>query len=339
MKVKISDITDKMTSALKAKGYSDDDIPFLVEMYLGGELRGHTSHGLASFPGFAKDDFSDLPEPVVIEETHSVFIIDAKSNPGALVGKRAADEAIARAKNEVVGTAIIKNMDSWLRPGAVAQYVANQGFFAIVINDGGGASIAPPGGYDPVLATNPIAYGIPTAHEPLVVDMATSKRAWGQVRLANKYGTDLPPHTFYDDQGNVTLDPKKAWSVMPFGEHKGFALALMVEVLCGSLVGMDNMMVDTNQAGSNFGVRLQDRGGFILVIDPSQTGDSTQFEQANTELIDRIKATHTLKGQKIRIPGEEAGEAQQTSIKNGELDIPDELWEENKLPTTLRSGY
>lgn len=328
MNVPITDIKEVMQTALRNNGIDDQDIPFLVEMYLGGELRGHESHGLASFAGFVKQDFSGLEKPVVMKHTSSVFIIDAKSNPGAIVGKRAADEAILLASNGVVGTALIKNMDSWLRPGAIAQYIAEQGYFAMVVNDGGGTSIAPPGGYDPVLATNPIAYGIPTTGEPLVVDMATSKRAWGQVRLANKYGTDLPEDTFYDANGKITLDPQEAHSVLPFGGHKGFALALMIEVLCGSLVGMDSMMLETNNTGSNFGVPLQERGGFILVIDPSQTTSPDLFKEKNTELLEKIKHTSTLPGQKIRIPGEAAGNLQKASLEADQINIPQELWDE-----------
>jgi L-2-hydroxycarboxylate dehydrogenase (NAD+) len=328
MKISVSQVREKMKAVLAAKGFAEADINFLTEMYLGGEVRGHTSHGLASFPGFVKQDFSSLPEPEIVKATNSVFIIDAKSNPGAVVGKRAADEAIKRAKKEIIGTALIKNMDSWLRPGAIAQYIAEQGYLAIVVNDGGGTSIAPPGGYDPVLATNPIAYGIPTKKAPLVVDMATSKRAWGQVRLANKYGTDLPADTFYNDKGELTLDPKEAHSVLPFGDHKGFALALLIEILCGSLVGMDNMMLETNQAGSNFGVPLQERGGFILVIDPSQTASLESFKAANTTLIEKIKATSKLPGEEIRIPGEQAAELQGQAIDDDEIEIPDELWQE-----------
>lgn len=328
MKVSVSDLRSKMFKVLEAKGFAADDIDFLIDMYLGGELRGHTSHGLASFAGFAQEDWSNFDQPVVLKETNAMFMIDAKSNPGAIVGKRAADEAIARAKKEGIGTAVVKNMDSWLRPGAIAQYVAEQGFVALVVNDGGGISVAPPGGYDPVLATNPIAYGMPTADEPLVVDMATSKRAWGQVRLANKYGTDLPEDTFYDSNGNVTVNPKKAHSVMPFGGHKGFALALFIEMLCGSVVGMDNMMLDTKLAGSNFGVRLADRGGFIFVIDPKQTAQEYDYQRANSKLIQDIKATSSLPGQSIRIPGEEAGRLQKERETAGEIEISDELWQE-----------
>lgn len=317
-----------MSAALASKDFAQEDIDFLIEMYLGGELRGHTSHGLASFPGFIKQDFSNLDKPEVIKETNSTVIIDAKSNPGAIVGKQAADKAIALAQKEIVGTAMIKNMDSWLRPGAIAQYIAEKDYMALVFNDGGGTSIAPPGGYDPVLATNPISYGIPTEGEPLVVDMATSKRAWGQVRLANKYGTHLPSDTFYNNKGAITLDPKEAHSVLPFGGYKGFSLALMIEILCGSLVGMDSMMNETNQAGSNFGVPLQERGGFILVIDPSQTSDLDTFKAANSDLITKIKATSRLPDETIRIPGEQASAKQQDALEAGSVDIPEELWQE-----------
>lgn len=331
MKVKISEITNKLQSLLRTKGYEDADIPFIISMYLGGELRGHTSHGLASFPSFIKEDFSKLDKPEVLHSTASTFYIDAKSNSGTIVGKRAADEAITRAQKEITGTAIIKNMDSWLRPGAIAEYIADQGMVAIVINNGGGAAIAPPGGYDAVAGTNPIAYGVPTNEGSLVVDMATSKRAWGQVRLANKYGTDLPEDTFYDEKGNVTLDPKSASSVMPFGDYKGFSLALLIEILSCSLVG--GSMLNVSDEGSTFGGKLMTRGGLIFVIDPAQTVGLEQFKKDNTEYLEKIKASRAHSGESIRIPGEKAGEEKKVKLSNGYIDIPEELWREIKSLT------
>jgi len=326
MKVKIQDIREKIETVLASKGYSAGQIESVIEMYLGGELSGHASHGLANFASFASKDYSNLEKPTVIKETDALFMIDAKSNPGIFIGKTAADEAIKRAKKEVIGVSLIKNMESWPRPGAVAQYIADKGYLAIVMNDGGGRSIAPPGGFEATLGTNPIAYGIPTAEASLVVDMATSKRAWGQVRLANKYGTDLPADTFYDDQGKLTLDPKNVESVLPFGDYKGYALALLIEVLCGSLVGKAMMIVSTE--GSNFGAKFPDRGGLILVIDPSQTVGLEQFKQQNSEMIEIIKSTKPLPGKTIRIPGEQGSELERGSINSGEIELPDELWQE-----------
>lgn len=326
MRVTIADITDKMTEVLKAKGHAAEDIDFLINMYLGGELRGHTSHGLASFAGFVNADFSNLEKPEVVKETHSFFMIDAKSQSGNVVGRRAADEAIKRAKQEGVGVSIIKNMDRWLRPGAIAEYVADQDLVAVVVSSNG-AKVAPPGGYDPVIGTNPLAYGIPTDDGALVVDMATSKQAWGQVRLANKYGTDLPADTFYDSQGNVTIDPGQVWSVMPFGDYKGFSLALLIEVLCGSLAGMPMMMDDISTAKA-FGAKMPEVGGMIIVIDPAQTVGLAEFKKSNSELVEKIKATRARQGEEIRIPGEKAGREHAAKLKAGSIDIPEELWQE-----------
>lgn len=328
MQVPISELKAKMTDILSKRGYAKDDTPFIIDMYLGGEVIGHTTHGLASFPGFVNQDFSGLPEPEVIKDTRALFMIDAKSNSGNIVGRRAADEAIKRAKSEGVGVAIIKNMDVLLRPGGVAQYIAEQGFMGIVMESGGAANIAPPGGYDPVIGTNPIAYGIPMEGAPLVVDMAMSKRAWGNVRLAKKYGKDLPEDTFYNDKGEVTLNPEDAHSVMAAGEHKGFALALLIEILCGSALGMDMMV--SSKAQNTFGNKLPERGAYILVTDPSQTSGAGTFVQENTALIKNIKATRAVPGQAIRIPGDSAKSRQATAEAEDSLELPDELWEEIK---------
>jgi LDH2 family malate/lactate/ureidoglycolate dehydrogenase len=328
MKVSVKQIRQQMHDVLTAREYSQLDIDFIIDMFLGGELSGHITHGLATFANFVNKDWSNLENPEVIKQTSALYLLDAKSNPGVAVGRQAADEAIKRAKTEVIGIAIVKNMEIWLRPGGIAKYIANQGYLAIVINDAAGAAIAPPGGYDPTLGTNPIAYGLPMGDKPLVVDLATSKMAWGQVRLANKYGTDLPADTFYDNEGNITLDPKKAHSIKPFGDHKGYALALLIEVLCGSLIGKAMMVTDSVK--NSFVSQPADRVGVIFVIDPSQTVGLEAFSQNNADLIERIKSSSSLKGQSIRVPGEKAGELEAEAYEKDEVELPDGLWEEIK---------
>ena len=326
MNVPISELKTKMSGILSKKGIEEKDVAFVVNAYLGGELSGHTSHGLAGFAGFVNQDFSKLDDPEVIKETHSLFMIDAKSNSGNIVGRRAADEAIKRAQKEGLGISVIRDMNQWIRPGAVAEYIANQNFVALVTNSTRGAAVAPPGGYDPVVGTNPIAYGVPTNDGPLVVDMATSKRAWGQVRLANKYGTDLPADSFYDDQGNVTQDPKNVQSVMPFGDYKGFSLAMLVEILCGSLVDMPMMV--RSSAKNSFGGEHPNTSAIIMVIDPTQTTELSEFKDANSEFIRKVKATRSKKNEEIRIPGEQAARKKAAKIAEDIIDIPKELWEE-----------
>lgn len=326
-KVAISEIIDKMHSVLKAKGHAEVDIPFIINMYLGGELRGHTSHGLASFVSFAQSEPEAHQEPVILKDTHALLALDAKGASGNVIGRRAADEAIKRAKAEGIGTVFIKDMDSWLRPGAVAEYIAEQGCLAIVVN-GAGSSVAPPGGFDPILGTNPIAYGIPTQDEPLVVDMATSQHAWGEVRLATKYGTSLPPDAFYDEQGNITRDGQQAYSAKSFGGYKGFALGLLVATMTGSMTGVP--MIIKNTGKNAFGGKTPLRGATIIAFDPANMVDPEDFKKQNSSLLNDIQKSNALPDQEIRVPGVQAGRRKAGNQATGMVEIPEELWEEIK---------
>jgi L-2-hydroxycarboxylate dehydrogenase (NAD+) len=325
MQVTIVALKSIMHDVLAAKSYNDEEITFIIDMYLGGELRGHVSHGLAKFPGFAKKEKLDAKQEI-IKSTPACYYVDAKSGSGILIGKQAADEAITRARQQITGTALIRNMGSWLRPGGIAYYIADKGFVAIVFNSGGIATVAPPGGYDPVAGTNPLAYGIPTSEGALVVDMATSKRAWGEVLLANTYGTDLPADTYFDRDGNETRDPKYAKSAKPFGEYKGFSIVLLIEILCGALVGME--MPVQHDLDRSFGQTLPARGAFILVIDPEQTIGRDAFTQATSAYIDLIRNSNPLPGQQVRIPGDTAGQNQAKHLAEGTIDIADDLWDQ-----------
>ncbi len=146
------------------------------------------------------------------------------------------------------------------------------------------------------------------------------------VRLANKYGTPLPDNTFYDAAGNITTDPTAADAVLPFGDYKGFALALWNEVATGALLGMPMMIL--NDAGNNFGEKIPDRGAYILVIDPAQTVGLTEFKTRVSEYIGKILATQPLPDQKIRIPGQEAMQKARKALQNDQLELPEELWQE-----------
>src|SRR6185295_15678136 len=113
--------------------------------------------------------------------------------------------------------------------------------------------------------------------------MATAQHAWGQVRLANKYGTPLPPDAFYDSQGSITRDGQQAYSVKAFGEYKGFALGLLIEIMCGSLVGVPMMIRSTS--GSSFAGQLPRRGAVIMVLDPAIMVDPQEFRRQNDALL------------------------------------------------------
>lgn len=325
MKVKISDITRTLEDIIVSRSkLSAEDAKILASDYVEGELQGKKSHGIAAFPAVVEK----LPEAAadyeVLKETESFIYADAHGSFGALVGRKLAEQAIEKTKAQGVALALVREMKSWLRPASVAQYVADNGMVAWVVNTGGPPMVAPPGGRDPVVGTNPIGIGIPAEEAPLVADMATSTRAWGEVRLAKRFNHDLPADSFLDSEGVPTTNPDEAHAAIPTGGYKGFALGLLVEVLGGSLVGMNMGKGVPNEA-----YHTRNRGAFILVINPAMTVGGDEFKKTNSEFFQSIKATPPAKGsEKVTLPGDRAAQTKQNHINKGYLEIDDELWKE-----------
>ena len=124
--------------------------------------------------------------------------------------------------------------------GIYARQIAEFGYIGIVINNGGPATVAPTRGIDPILGTNPNAIGIPTSQGPLVLDMATSERPWGEVNLAKVENRPLVEKAFLDKGGEFTTDSDKAAAIIPFAGYKGYGLNFMIEILTGAFVSAKN---------------------------------------------------------------------------------------------------
>ncbi|MBI4599296.1 Ldh family oxidoreductase [Candidatus Uhrbacteria bacterium] len=325
MQVPIEEIRKALEAALRKRGVDETMIPMLADDYLEGELQGKQSHGLMAFPAFlegAKDMAGKQAK--IIKETHALVVMDADTLPGSYVGRMLADKLIQIAEKEGVAVGYILNMKIWLRPGIIAQYVAEKNMVSFVINDGGQSMTAPPGGYDPVVGTNPIGIGIPTAPEPIIVDMATSKRAWGEARKAKRLGKELPKDTFYTKIGEYAVRPDDAYSVEAMGGYKGFALALFIEMMTGSFLGRT---LQAGEAPSNQDYQCRMRGAMIVVFNPALTTDVEKMKKENSEFVAYIKGGQKLSGvEEILIPGERAAKNRAKNIEKGTLEVDDELW-------------
>lgn len=324
MNVTIADIRALLERVLTQRGLSQEDAAVLANDYLEGELQGKASHGLMAFPSLAKKLPMDLEEPEVIKQTGSAIFVDAKKNFGALVGRQYAAKAIELAKEQGIAMVLIKNMLSWLRPASIAQFIAEQNMIGLVTNNGGRPMMAAPGGVDPTVGTNPMGIGVPVADHNLVIDMATSKRAWGEVRKAELDGTDLPTETYLDTSGEFTLDHAQAHAVVGAGGYKGYALGLLIEILSGSLIDMP--MNNQGAKGENY--RTLTRGATILVIDPAFSTDINRFEEANRVLTDQIRSGPKRPGvEEIFLPGDRAAANKKNALERGKIEIDDGLWD------------
>src|SRR5262249_25318275 len=149
---------------------------------------------------------------------------------------------------------------------------------------------APHGGRRAVLGANPLALGFPTdgARPPVIVDFATTVVAGGKIHVARAAGTRLPEGAILDRDGHPSTDPEDFFNggvILPFGGHKGYALALSVELLAAALLG-SGTWAEEGHGGPVFGPS----GNFLLAINPAVFGAREEYLRAVEETLARIKA-------------------------------------------------
>lgn len=264
MKVKIEEIRKICENILVEHGVPKNDAKIILDEYMESELQEKLSHGLIAFLSLIEKLTIPKEKWIVEKETDTVVYINGKNNFGQIVGREAVEIICRKAEKEGIGFVAISNILPFLRPGTFAKMIADKDMIGIVVNNGGREMMVPERGIDPVLATNPIGVGIPTEKEPIVFDMATSKRAFGEVKVAKILGHFLPEETFLDKDGNYTVNPDEAYCVAPMGGYKGYALGLLIEVLTGSLV---NMPMGIRKKTGDY--RRAERGATFIVINPS----------------------------------------------------------------------
>lgn len=164
---------------------------------------------------------------------------NANKKLGQATAYAAIEAAIKMADKYGVGMVSVDNAFHYLWGGGYVMEAARRGYIAYTNCTAALAEVVPFGGKYPTLGTNPHSWGFPTVDAigyPLVIDWATSVVAMGRVQQLAREGKELPPGAAVDEHGNPTTDPKQAKSLVPFGAHKGYGLALMNEIV-GAFIG------------------------------------------------------------------------------------------------------
>ena len=164
--------------------------------------------------------------------------------------------------------------------------------------------MAPFGGMDLLLGTNPFSVSFPGRELTFCADMASSATAKGKIRIYAKSGKDIPFGWALDEEGNDTTDPNAAIKgiLLPMGGHKGYALAMAVDALCGLLSGASLSCESTSMFQ---GSSAANTGHFIAAVDIAHFLPPDEFADRAQNWFDRIHASKTRPGfEKILIPGE-----------------------------------
>jgi len=319
MKITIPQIKKLCFQVFEKNGVSKKDGELIFAEYLDGELRGRNCHGFLAFVKFgAKMLNKSEGRPKVIKQAPSYTIIDGKRNLGQIVCAEWVPKTIQKAKKQGIAMLGISRMHSYLMPGTYARYIAEKDMIAIIFNHSGALRIAPTGGKDKMIGTNPIAVGIPSSGLPIVLDMATSSISMNKVRLAKQLGKLLPAGVALDKNGKPTRDPQKALdgAMLSFDGYKGYGLALVVEIFTRVLF---NLKPNTR------------RGYMFIIIDPKIFGSVNAFKKRVAKYTKDIKKSRKKKGVKeIYFPGEKSEKTKQANLKKKYLEIDDKIIEEIK---------
>ncbi|MBE6185232.1 ureidoglycolate dehydrogenase [Heyndrickxia ginsengihumi] len=312
---------------LEQVGVPEDHAEIVADVLVHADLRGVHSHGVLRTEHYvkrAKAGGLNLNPTISFRETGPVTgILDGDDGFGHVVAKEAMNKAISLASKNGIGVVGVVNSSHC---GALSYFVyeaiQNQMIgMAMTHTD---KSVVPTGGAQAFFGTNPLAFGFPTKdNPPIVLDMATSKVAFGKVLHARETGKSIPSDWAVDTKGNPTTDPFEAVALLPAGGAKGYGLALVVDVLSGILTGSAfgphiTAMYDDYQ-------KMRKLGHFVCAINPKAFTNIDTFLASMDQMIDEIHEIPPAEGfNKVLVPGEPELLKEQHYLQNG-VPIPESV--------------
>jgi len=307
-----------VTARLVALRVPSADAEIVADSLVEAELEDHGSHGLLRLPLLVERLQSGQinPEPAmrVLASRPATVLLDADNGLGPLAGVRAVALAADRARAAGAGVVAVRRSNHLGALGYYVRRLAGLGFVGLAFSNSPPA-MAPPGGRVPFLGTNPIAAGFPTTGDPVIVDLATSQVARGRIRRAARTGETIPEGWALGAAGTPTTDARDAMAglLLPVGGYKGFALALLVELL-GGVLGAGDGGPDACRPVP--GTRGGDVGHCFVAIDPG--GLAPGFAERSAVVADE------LRGLGGRVPGEQRLVERARRLAAG-IDLPGEL--------------
>ncbi len=295
----------------EATGCTPEDTRAVVDHLIESNLFGHDSHGAIRFYEYARairdGRFQSCATPEVVSDNPCAAVVDAHGALGQVGATFAIKVAIEKAQQHGTGAVALRNTSHIGRAGAYPLMAARNEMIGLAFVNAGhlGYQIAPFGGIDGRLSTNPIAFSAPRRNgDPILVDMTTSVVAEGKIRVAINQGAQVPEGWIIDSQGNPTTDPNDfkghpPGAILPMGgvvAHKGYGLSFVVELLAGTLSGQ----------GCAAGERTMVSNGVLFTVyNITHFTDLDAYYDEVGSFIRHVKSSRLAPGfQEILSPGE-----------------------------------
>ncbi len=295
-----------------AAGVPAEEAGCVARSLVDANLCGHDSHGVIRTPQYLNAIADGRLRPgaplTVIKETPALLVVDGGFGLGQVQAHRLLERLLPKARALGLAAGTLQHCGHIGRLGEYAEAAAQQrlAFLATVNGHGFGRGVAPPGGIDARIGTNPLCLGVPTSGEPIFLDIGTSVVAEGKVRVLFNKCQPAPPGWLLDAQGRPTTDPGVLYreprgSIMPLGGlahgYKGFGLGLLLDMFVGGLSGAPCSRPD--------GLNLSANAVFFLVLDIDHFAGAEHFlEEVNT-LAQNVRTCPQAEGvTEILLPGD-----------------------------------
>lgn len=307
---------------LEKTGLSSDRSHIVAQTLLEGDLMGHTTHGLALLPLYLRElesgGMNKEGLPKLLKDAGSAVAWDGDYLPGPWLVHQAIELALERLKKHAVVSISICKSHHIACLAAYLEEVARSGFLIILsCSDPINATVAPFGGLRGVYSPDPIAAGIPTSGDPILIDISASTTANGLVHQKYKEGSRLPHPWLMDQKGQPTDDPATFFedppsTILPLGGldtgYKGFALGLLIEALTNGLGGYGRAQQPTQWGGSVF----------LQIIDPESFNGLEYFKKEMDYLVKACVDTLPINPDiPVRLPGNRALALRKEQLENG----------------------
>jgi len=333
---KTADQLRRLTSAILAAGGSAGvEADLVADHLVQANLAGHDSHGVGMVPAYVRHVKAGLVVPntraKVVKDDGPILMFDGLRGYGRCVAGEAMSAAIARCRQTGIVAVTLANAHHIGRVGAYGEMTSGAGLVSLhfVNVTDHRALVAPFRGSDGRFVTNPVCIALPGTDRqpPLLLDMATSAIAMGKVRVAKNEGHLVPEGVLIDEKGQPTRDPNVMYrephgALLTFGAHKGYALAVVTELLAGALSGGPTIQPGNQRMGGTI------NNMFAVVLDPARLAGVDWLRREIDGFVDYLKGSPPADpAAPVLVPGEPERLARAERSRSG-VHVDATTWEE-----------
>ena len=329
VELSVNDIKLLIQQVLSKAKYSDVHIDAIQDVILKGQIDGCESHGLYRLLNCIHSVESEKVSATAIPTFHYmspvVIKVDAHGAMAPLALQQYVPKLIEDAKKFGIAILAINNCVHFSALWYEIEMITNAGLVGLACTSNH-AWVAPFGGKRPLLGTNPIAFGWPRPNNnPYVFDFATTVVARGEIELHLRKNSSVPEGWGVNEYGHSTTSPfdiLKKGAMLTFGEHKGTALATMVELLSGPLIGD---LLSTEALEFDEDTHSSPLGGELIIAISPEIILSTQY---NTHMHRAEKLFEAYEQQNVRLPSQRRYKNRKEALNSNLLQVKKSLYEE-----------